>query len=258
MKNLTIALIQTDIIWHDIKANLEHAEKLISSIYPGTSLVILPEMFTTGFTMDPAKLAEEMNSGTVTTMKKWSTTSGADIAGSIIIREHGSYYNRIIWTSPDGRTKTYDKRHLFRIAGENEVYTPGSINIQVQRDGWQIMPFICYDLRFPVSTRNIKLDYDILLFTANWPGSRQNHWETLLRARAIENQCYVIGVNRSGRDGNNLEYRGGSVVYDFRGEIIARAGETEDIIRCTLEYSPLIEYRESYPFWMDADNFIIC
>ncbi len=257
MKNFNAALLQTDIIWHDINANLEHVGKLISFISPVTSLAVLPEMFSTGFTMEPSTLAEDMSSRTISTLKKWSNTSGADITGSIIIKENGYYYNRLVWTSPDGTTRTYDKRHLFRIAGENNIYTPGSVNITVTKDGWRIMPVICYDLRFPAYTRNIKLDYDILLFTANWPASRQKHWDALLRARAIENQCYVIGVNRTGRDGNGLEYRGGSVVFDFMGEIIARAGEIEEIIQCVLEYGPLIEYRKKFPFWMDADNITI-
>lgn len=257
MKNFNAALVQTDIIWHEIDSNLDAAEKLISSINPGTSLAILPEMFTTGFTMTPAKIAEHMDSQTISTMKKWSRTTGADITGSIIIKEHEHYYNRLIWISPDGTARFYDKRHLFRVARENEIYTPGKTNIIVERDGWRIMPFICYDLRFPVCTRNLKLNYDILLFTANWPASRQKHWEVLLRARAIENQCYVIGVNRAGRDGNGLEYSGGSVVFDFTGEIIASAGVTETLIQCSLEYGPLVEYRKSFPFWMDADSFIL-
>lgn len=257
MKNFKTVLIQTDIFWHEIRSNLEHVEKLMSSVDPENSLVVLPEMFTTGFTMDPELLAEDMNSVTVTTMKRWSQKYSADIAGSVIIEDNNQYYNRLVWTSPDGVVKTYDKRHLFRIAHENEIYTPGKTNILVERDGWKIRPFICYDLRFPVCTRNTNPLYDILLFSANWPGSRQNHWEALLRARAIENQCYVIGVNRSGIDGKGLQYKGGSVIYDFKGEIIARAGESEEVIQCTLEYDSLNEYRQSFPFWMDADHFII-
>ena len=257
MKDFKAALIQMDIRWHEIKANLEHAEKMISSISPGSSLAALPEMFTTGFTINPAGLAENMNSETVTSMKKWSCNYNADIAGSIIINDHGHYYNRMIWASPDGSLKTYDKRHLFRIANENEVYTAGTANIIIDTGGWRVMPSICYDLRFPVCTRNINLDYDILLFSANWPESRQSHWDTLLRARAIENQCYVIGINRAGKDGNGLQYKGGSVVYNFSGEEIARAGESEEILQVSLEYNPLKEYRNMFPFWMDADSFTI-
>ena len=257
MNNFKTSLIQMDIQWHDITANLQHAEKMISAINPGNSLLALPEMFTTGFTMHPANFAESMNSYTVSSMKKWSDKYNADIAGTIIIEENGLYFNRMIWTSPGNKASTYDKRHLFRIAHENEVYTSGNRNTIIECCGWKIMPFICYDLRFPVWIRNINLNYDILLFSANWPASRQSHWEILLRARAIENQCYVIGVNRTGKDGNGLIYKGGSVVFDFRGEIIARAGEKEEILHCELEYDLLQNYRNQYPFWKDADTFEI-
>ena len=258
MINFTAALVQTDIIWHDIQANIKHAEELIASVNSGISLIALPEMFSTGFTMHPEIFAEDMDSQTVEAMKKMSCSTVSDVAGSIIIRENNRYFNRLIWASPDNKIRYYDKRHLFRPANENDVYTAGTSNIIIERDGWRIMPFICYDLRFPVCTRNTMLQYDILLFLANWPCLRQNHWEILLRARAIENQCYVVGVNRSGKDGNGIEYKGGSVVFDFKGDVIVRAGEHEQIVECSLEYSPLLEYRSSLPFWMDADKFYIC
>ena len=255
MKKLKVALLQTDIAWHDITANLKHAGSLIPLIPPGTSLIVLPEMFNTGFTMRPAALAEDMDSETVGTMKKWSSTTGADVTGSIIVKENGSFFNRLVWISPEGKVLTYNKRHLFRIADEDRVYTAGNINVTAERDGWRIKPFICYDLRFPLWIRNTPVHYDVLVFTANWPASRQNQWEALIRARAIENQCYAIGVNRTGIDGGGMMYQGGSVVFDFRGDIVVQAGDDEQMLQCTLDYEPLAEYRESYPFWMDADSF---
>jgi len=256
MKNIKIALVQTDIKWHDIEYNLEQTEKIISGIKNDVSLIILPEMFTTGFTMEPEKFAENMEtSQTIKEISKWSALKKADISGSIILRQNGNCFNRLIWVSPDGNIRFYDKRHLFRIAGENEKYSLGNNTIIVEKDGWKIMPLICYDLRFPVFSRNIKLAYDILIFTANWPATRQDHWESLLKARAIENQCYVIGVNRTGADGNGLHYEGGSAVFDFSGKCIASAGTGEKVIECICEYNDLVKYRKKFPFWMDADDF---
>jgi predicted amidohydrolase len=256
MKNITIALVQTDIRWHDIEHNLKQTEKAIGGMQNNISLIILPEMFTTGFTMEPEKFAEDMEtSPTINEIKKWSASTGADITGSIIIRQNGHYFNRLVWASPDGNIRYYDKSHLFRIAGEDKKYSRGNDSIIVEKDGWKIMPLICYDLRFPVFSRNIKLAYDILLFTANWPASRQDHWESLLKARAIENQCYVIGVNRTGAGGNGLQYDGGSAVFDFSGKCIAHAGSGEKVIECICEYNALVNYRKKFPFWMDADEF---
>ena len=252
MKNIKIALVQTDIKWHDIEYNLEQTEKIISGIKNDVSLIILPEMFTTGFTMEPEKFAENMEtSQTIKEISKWSALKKADISGSIILRQNGNCFNRLIWVSPDGNIRFYDKRHLFRIAGENEKYSLGNNTIIVEKDGWKIMPLIYYDQRFPVFSRNIKLAYDILIFTANWPATRQDHWESLLKARAIENQCYTIGVNRIGNDFYNHEHDGCSAVFDFAGNQLLLLENTEGIKIVTLSKDELESHKLRYPFWKD-------
>ncbi|PKL17486.1 MAG: amidohydrolase [Spirochaetae bacterium HGW-Spirochaetae-5] len=255
MKNLRVTLIQSAIEWHNIDSNILHFRSLISDIENKTDLIILPEMFTTGFTMNPVAIAEEMNGEAVSAIKEWSSTSGADITGSIIVKEDNRYYNRLIWVKPDGEIFTYDKRHLFRMAGEEKVYSPGNSHLTVNLHGWRIRPFICYDLRFPVWTRNTGTEYDLALFTANWPAARETHWDTLLRARAIENQCYIAGINRTGIDGNGVNYNGKSSMIDFYGNILFQADEKECIQTMELSYDELTGYRESFPAWMDSDRF---
>jgi len=221
-------------------------------------LVVLPEMFTTGFSMQPEGLAEDMNGRAVAAMKEWSRRTGANIAGSIIIGEGGNFYNRLVWACPDGSVLTYNKNHLFRMGGEHEVYTHGKTAITVELKGWRIRPCICYDLRFPVWARNTGPGYDLFVCCANWPGARQSHWDILLRARAIENQCYVIGVNRTGTDGKGIVYTGGSAVVDFGGNIITGAGASETaVINSILDMEALTRYRQSFPAWMDADKFAL-
>lgn len=255
MSDLTITVIQPEVLWHDTAGNLTRIESLIKNCFTPTDLVILPEMFNTGFTMKPYDVSENMDGPSVKFLQRLSHEINADITGSIAIMENNHYFNRLVWMKPDGKLFTYDKRHLFRMGGENKVYSSGNLQLTVNLKGWNIRPFICYDLRFPVWTRNPMLDYDLAVFTANWPAARELHWHTLLRARAIENQCYVAGVNRTGYDHNNLSYNGGSSVIDFSGNIIFRADTSECIKTIELSYSDLLSYRESFPAWKDADNF---
>jgi len=210
-------------------------------------------MFTTGFTMNARDLAQDMEGSVVKWLRLKSNEISTDIVGSVIIREDGRYYNRLLWATPEGKMFIYDKRHLFRFAGEDKVYSVGTRNITVELQRWKIRPFICYDLRFPVWTRNINNQYDIALFIANWPKKRSRHWKALLIARAIENQCYVIGVNRVGRDGNGIIYNGDSSIIDPEGKILFQKSGKECIYSTDLPYKPLKKYREVFPAWMDAD-----
>lgn len=212
-------------------------------------------MFNTGFTMNPSEFSEDMNGITVSFLKRISRGINADITGSIAVYENGFYYNRLLWLKPDGRIFTYDKRHLFRMSGEDKVYSQGTSYFTAEINGWKIRPFICYDLRFPVWTRNVNKEYDLAVFIANWPASREMHWDTLLRARAIENQCYVAGVNRTGVDGNGTAYNGKSAVIDYRGNTILSSENSETVSSVELKYHDLVKYRESFPAWMDSDSF---
>jgi predicted amidohydrolase len=203
--------------------------------------------------MNAQKLAQDMNGESVAWIKKKAEAIKADITGSVIIRENGKYFNRLLWAKPDGALSYYDKRHLFRMTGEEKVYSPGDKNITIELKGWRIRPFICYDLRFPCWTRNFKNAYDLAIFTANWPSKRSYHWKTLLLSRAIENQCYVVGLNRVGEDGNGYYHSGDSSVIDPTGNIIFRKQDEESVYTTSLSYSVLEEYRKSFPAWMDAD-----
>ena len=255
MNRLNVTLVQSHIHWHDIEANLEHFGSLILSINRDNDLIVLPEMFTTGFTMTPAVLSEDMNGKTIVRMKEWSRSTGADVTGSIIVSENGHFFNRLIWVKPDGSVSYYDKRHLFRMAGEDKIYTRGEADPVIELKGWRIRTGICYDLRFPVWSRNINSGYDIFVYSANWPAARQEHWDILLRARAVENQCYVLGVNRTGNDGKGTAYTGGSAVTGFRGETLAHAGTESNVIHAVLERDTLMDYRDTFPVWMDGDRF---
>jgi predicted amidohydrolase len=212
-------------------------------------------MFNTGFIMDPETLSEDMSGITANFLKRMAKELNTDITGSLAVKENGLYFNRLLWAKPDGTIFTYDKRHLFRMTGEDKTYTAGNTILTVNIKGWKIRPFICYDLRFPVWTRNTGLQYDLAVFTANWPSSREFVWETLLRARAIENLCYTAGVNRAGTDGNGLEYGGGSCIMDFLGNAVCSAGRKECIRTTELSLSKLISFRESFPAWKDSDEF---
>ncbi len=254
MQNLIITWIQTELYWEDIPANLKMLDEKIEAINNPTDLILLPEMFSTGFSMNPDTVAETMQQSAVTWMQTKSKDLGIPIAGSLMIKEDGDYFNRLVWATPDGRTHTYDKRHLFRMAGEEKVYTAGKRRLTLELKGWRIRPFICYDLRFPVWMRNTTPPYDLAIVVANWPAAREIHWQMLLRARAIENQAYVIGVNRVGVDGNQVDYNGYSCVVDFQGNVHYQALGHEVTQSASLSYSALKNYRETFPAWMDRDK----
>lgn len=261
MSPLTITIIQTDLSWENKKANLEMLEKKIESISEKTEVVILPEMFTTGFSMSPEKFAETMNGETIQWMKKITARKKIIIAGSVIIEEGGKYFNRLIWMLPNGEYGFYDKRHLFAFADEHSHYTQGNKKLIASVKGWKINLQICYDLRFPVWARQApgenEAKYDLLINVANWPEKRSTAWKTLLQARAIENQCYVAGVNRVGEDGNKINYSGDSMIIDPLGDIIYQKNKEEDIFTCTLQKEKIEETRGRFPFLKDADSFII-
>ncbi|HSV98392.1 MAG TPA: amidohydrolase [Spirochaetota bacterium] len=257
MQNLKVALVQTDLAWHDIEANIARFETLLAPLAGNADLVALPEMFSTGFTMTPWEVSEGMDGRAAAGLRRWARSLGAHVAGSAVIAEAGRYFNRLLWARPDGTISHYDKRHLFRMAGEDAVYAPGTRAPVMETAGWRIHPFICYDLRFPVWSRNVANAYDVALYVANWPAKRAHHWRALLAARAIENQCYVVGVNRVGTDGNGVAYCGDSMVIDFSGEIPLDAGDAEGVHVLELSYERLSEYRRSFPAWKDADPFTL-
>ena len=261
MHNLKITIVQTYLEWEDIDLNLERFDTIVNTMTGDTDLIVLPEMFTTGFTMNAEKFAETMDGKAVSWMKKKSMEKKTDIAGSMIIKENKKFFNRLIWAKPSEELFFYDKRHLFRYSGEEKIFTPGSdngsANVIVSLKGWRIRPFICYDLRFPVWTRNYQNLYDIAVFVANWPETRSCHWKALLMARAVENQAYVIGVNRIGQDGNGLEYSGDSSIIGPNGRIIFHKASTPCVHTQALSFNALQDHRVKFPAAMDADNFII-
>ena len=255
MQDLTITLIQTELYWENPVANRSMLEEKLWKIKGATDLIVLPEMFTTGFTMDAAKHAEPMNLTTFKWMKQQAAQTKAVVTGSYIVQESGKFFNRLIWMRPDGSFEWYDKRHLFRMAGEHHVYGSGSKKIVQEIHGWKICPLICYDLRFPVWSRNINLSYDLLIYVANWPEARSLPWQILLQARAIENLSFVAGVNRVGLDGNNIPYSGNSSIINFKGEISYTCNNKEDLHSETLSWSDLQAFREKFPAHLDADSF---
>lgn len=296
---LTITLIQSALHWEDIDANLAIFEKKISQTDQKTDLIVLPEMFTTGFTMNVTRLAEPMNGKSLKWMKRQAAQTNAVIVGSIIIKDElqynpssqpattksgkgrQNYFNRLIWMKPDGSYSTYDKRHLFRMADEHNYYSMGNEKIIMEINGWSICPLICYDLRFPVWSRNINESvnrgsgetvkitntksqtrnpvpaYDCLIYIANWPEPRQAAWDILLKARAIENLCYVIGVNRVKKDGNGINYAGGSGIINYKGEPLFYELKNEFVKTITLDKNLLISFREKFPAYLDGDEFEI-
>ncbi len=257
MRDLKVTLVQAELAWHDIGKNLEEFERRIGSIKGDTDLVVLPEMFSTGFTMEPRGFAEAPGGRAQEMMSGWARRLGACVTGSVIAEENGCYFNRLVWARPDGSRITCDKRHLFRMAGEEKIYCGGSGLITEDVGGWSIRPFICYDLRFPVWMRNKNNEYDIAVVVANWPEKRAEHWRTLLRARAIENLCYVIGVNRVGVDGNGHSYSGDSAVIDFAGKVLFEKSGAQCVQTVSLSADALREYRGSFPAWKDADRFTL-
>jgi omega-amidase len=255
MQDLKVTLIQGELVWEDIDSNLSEFDNRITAVKEDTHLIILPEMFSTGFSMNAAALAEDMDGSAVRWIQKKSRDIHADIVGSIIVNDNGKFYNRLVWAKPQGALLTYDKRHLFRMAGEEKIYSAGSKNITVELNGWKIRPFICYDLRFPAWTRNMKNQYDAAVFIANWPEKRAEHWKTLLQARAIENQCFVVGVNRVGTDGNGLVYSGDSSIIDPWGAVIFQKSSHPCTVTAQLSYDLLKRSRKNFPVWMDADDY---
>lgn len=256
---IRISLVQTDLHWQDKTANLAMLEEKIWDLKGKTDLIILPEMFPTGFSMEASKLAEPMNLTVCKWMKQLAAHTGALITGSAIISEGGKYYNRLLWVSPEGKIQHYDKRHLFRMAEEDQTFSAGEKLPIFTLKGWKICPQVCYDLRFPVWARNNWengiASYDLIFYIASWPAARTSAWDALLPARAIENLAYSIGVNRIGTDGNDIPYVGHSAAYDFRGEKIADLGEKDQIQTITLSAQKLEEFREKFPAWKDADQF---
>lgn len=257
MSSLTVSLVQTDLFWENPTANRAMLEEKICSIDQPIDLLILPEMFSTGFTMNPAKHAEPMRFTTMKWMHQMAKQSQAIVTGSVAIKEGNQYFNRLIWMQPDGVFSHYDKRHLFRMGGEADVYSAGNEHLIKEINGFKIALFICYDLRFPVWMRNLNLAYDVVLNVANWPSSRIQVWDLLLKARAIENQAYCIGVNRIGQDGTGLQHAGHSAVIDYKGNPIAEAKQAETILTTTIYKEPLNDFRAKFPAYLDADSFVL-
>ncbi|MEY3451458.1 MAG: hypothetical protein RL711_1284 [Bacteroidota bacterium] len=256
MQDLTISVVQSHLYWQDVQANLSSLEEKIWHLSGKTDLIVLPEMFNTGFSMDAEKLAEPMNYTTFKWMKQMAAQTGAVVTGSYMVKENGHFYNRLLWMRPDASFEVYDKRHLFRMAEEHKVYKAGEQRLICELKGWKIAPFVCYDLRFPVWSRNAKANpFDLMLYVANWPEKRSHAWDTLLQARAIENLCYVAGVNRVGEDGKQIHYAGGTAIVDPKGMHLYRQTEVEEVFTQVLSYEQLYVYRKSFPAHLDADGF---
>lgn len=262
---LKIRLVQTHLEWEQPAHNREHFARLISERH-GADLIVLPEMFPTGFSMDSSGNAESMQGESVTWMKLMARETGASLCGSIIIGEAGNYYNRFVLARPSGEIVTYDKRHLFRMSTENDHYSAGGDRLVFQIGDFRVFPQVCYDLRFPVFSRNAlsrdnpgrdSLAFDLMIYVANWPGARREHWRTLLAARAIENQCYVVGVNRIGTDGNDIGYVGDSAAVSFDGSTLLAMADTDSVGEVTLDLAALHDYRTQFPAWKDADPFAL-
>jgi predicted amidohydrolase len=262
LSSLQFSIIQANLFWEDKVANLDMFGQKILAINIPTEIIVLPEMFSTGFSMQPEKFAETMNGPTINWMKKLSFEKKAIITGSLMIEEKGNFYNRLIWMLPNGQFGYYDKRHLFAFGGEDQAYCPGNKRVIASVKGWKINLQICYDLRFPVWARqqkieNAELEFDILLNVANWPEKRNLAWKTLLMARAIENQCFSIGVNRIGLDGNNSNHVGDSMVVGPFGDLIHQSYDQEGTFHVLLQKETIFNARASFPFWKDADRFTI-
>lgn len=262
MENLAVTLIQPDLAWQDKAANLRKFEQYFLDLKGKQDLLILPEMFSTGFVMEPRKIAENMEGETMAWLAHQAEILDTCITGSIVIEEQGKYYNRLIWMQPGGNYAYYDKRHLFRFGNEHLEFSGGRSKLIMDIKGWKICPLICYDLRFPVWSKNRliegKYEYDLLVYIANWPGRRSYAFRQLLIARAIENQSYVIGVNRVGMDGKNTMHQGDSAVLDFRGKhLVEIPPDVEDVETIVLNHSALDEFRESFKVGLDWDEFSI-
>ena len=257
MKNLRITLIQTALYWENIAGNLATFSEIINGLSEPTDLIVLPEMFSTGFSMQAEKLAETMDFSAVQWMRYIASEKGCVLVGSLMIKEQEKFFNRLIWMRPDGSFEHYDKRHLFSLSDEPTIFTAGKERVIVELKGWRICPLVCYDLRFPVWSRNTDSEYDLLLYIANWPERRNIAWKQLLRARAIENLSYTIGLNRVGNDGNNVYHSGDSAVISPLGEVLFEQAHDECTHSFTLDFSAQKTLRKELPFLNDADNFTL-
>ena len=261
--DLRVTLFQSDLYWQSADANLSAFEEKIWQLEEETDLIVLPEMFNSGFTMEPAGVAEPVNGRTYRWMKQIAKQTQATVMGSLVVKEQYQYFNRLVIMDPSGDYQHYDKKHLFSLAGEHQSFTAGKNREVVIVKGWRLLPLVCYDLRFPVWSRSINQDekptyeYDALVYVANWPEARIRAWDTLLQARAIENTSYALGVNRIGKDGNEIQYTGHSAVYDYVGEGLAFLGEADTMQTVSLSASQLQKFRTNFPFQADADTFTL-
>lgn len=253
---MKIALLQTFLTWENPIENRSHLAQKITGFMEDVDVIVLPEMFSSGFTMNPQKVAETMQGETILWMQHMAKAKNCAITGSLVITENGNFYNRLVFVFPTGEIQHYDKRHLFTLAGEDKVYTSGTQKLIVNYKGFKICPLVCYDLRFPVFARNVE-DYDVLLYVANWPKPRINAWDILLKARAVENMCYTIGVNRIGTDANKHDYSGHSQAVDFLGNYILEPQESEGVFIVALNKEQLLETRKKLAFLTDRDKFTI-
>ena len=256
MQALRLSLFQCATHWHDPAANRALFDGLFNEASSESDVLVLPEMFSTGFTMASREVAEPMDGPTVSWMRERAAARGQTLCGSVVIEDQDDYYNRFIWAAPDGSITHYDKRHLFRMADEHRHYREGETRPVLELNGWRILPLVCYDLRFPVWLRNAD-DYDVLLCVANWPAARRVAWQTLLKARAIENLSYAVGVNRIGVDDNQINYSGDSAVYDFAGGVLVELGDQPQVANVSLDPHALRDHRDAFPAWRDADRFEI-
>jgi len=253
---LKVTSIQSHLAWENVEANLGHFNEKIKSIKEETDILVLPEMFTTGFSMESSKHADELHGKTLSHMRQWAGEHDCLVMGSAMLKHEDKFYNRLLAVFPGGNFEIYDKAHLFMIENEPPNYTRGNKKLILQFRGWRVRPLVCYDLRFPVWCRN-KNDYDLLVFVANWPGSRSRIWKTLLMARAIENQCYVVGSNRIGKDGMKIEYTGDSLFVDPKGNVIEDMKEKDTVSTVSFSLNKLTSFREKFPVLKDADDFTI-
>jgi len=256
MSTLSVSIIQADLHWHEPAQNRAMFGAAIDAITEPTDLIVLPEMFTTGFSMDAPNLAEPVDGESVGWMREVAAAKNVSVCGSLIIADNDNYYNRFFCVGPQGEQTTYDKRHLFRLADEHDHFAQGNDIVTFELNGFRICPMICYDLRFPVWTRN-QDRYDLLIYVANWPSRRHHAWQTLLRARGIENLSYCVGVNRVGTDGNDLPYAGGSAIIDYLGHDVADLGDTVGTATAILDLESLRKFRERFAFDKDADEFTL-
>ena len=258
MSELKISLIQTNLPWQKASDNRELLEQLLDTTIESTDLILLPEMFTCSFDSDKNAIPEHMAGATVDWMRLMAVSYQAAICGTIAITENGVRYNRLLFVTPEGKVQHYDKRHLFRMWGEDKRYMPGRRQVVIKWRNWRILPLVCYDLRFPVWCRNTKdLNYDLILCPANWPASRTQAWQALLRARAIENLAYVAGTNRIGKDGSGIEFSGSSMVLDPAGKVLLDAGDQMGGYTVSINREELLDFRKSFPFHHDADAFLL-